>query len=39
VPIAAQNQDWSGGALSRYGTNGFGRQGTALDLSKLFGRS
>jgi hypothetical protein len=39
VPIAAQNQDWSGGALSRYGTNGFGRQGTALDLSKLFSRS
>lgn len=38
VPVAAQNQDWSGGALSRYGTSGFGRQGTALDLSSLFGR-
>ena len=39
TPVAAQNQDWSGGALSRYGTSGFGRQGTALDLSKLFSRS
>ena len=38
VPIAAQNQDWAGGALARYGSSGFGRQGTALDLSKLFGR-
>ena len=35
--IAAQNQDWSGGALSRYPLGG--RVGTALDLSKLFGRS
>jgi hypothetical protein len=39
VPIAAQNQDWSGGALSRYGPSGFGRQATALDLSRLFNRS
>ena len=35
--VAAQNQDWSGGALSRYPLGG--RVGTALDLSKLFGRS
>ena len=38
TPVAAQNQDWSGGALSRYGQNQFGRQGTALDLSGLFRR-
>ena len=37
IPVAAQNQDWSGGALSRYPLGG--RQGTALDLSKLFSRS
>ena len=35
--VAAQNQDWSGGALSRYPLGA--RQGTALDLSKLFSRS
>ncbi len=35
INVDAQNQDWSGGALSRLGT----RQMTALDLSKLFSRS
>jgi hypothetical protein len=34
VPVEAQNQDWSGGALARGGP----RMMTALDLSSLFGR-
>ena len=35
VQVPEQNQDWSGGALSRYGPNG--RLGTALNFNSLFG--